>query len=70
MPCTFLRILAAVIYRHITAKCEGLLHSAQLLINTFREPQGNDQDMPKHVGMQRHLLMSHLLGKEFYLLIS
>ncbi len=45
MPSTFLRILAAVIYRHLTAQCVGLLHPAQALLNTFREPQGNFLDM-------------------------
>ncbi len=45
MPSSFLRILAAVIFRHMTAQCVGLLHPAQALLNTSREPQGNFLDM-------------------------
>ncbi len=41
MPSTFLRILAALKFRHITNKCVGLLHPAQALLYNFREPQGN-----------------------------
>ncbi len=45
LPTVFLRVLAAVLYRHIVAHNPRLLHGAQALLNDFREPQGNFLDM-------------------------
>ncbi len=45
MSSTFLRVLAAVVYRHIVHITPNLVHPSQALLNHFREPQGNFLDM-------------------------
>jgi len=49
MPSTFLRTFAAAMYVHTANTLPTLLHPAQALLNTFREPQGNYQDSLAHL---------------------
>ena len=45
LPSSFLRLLAAGIYRHIARELPKILHPSQALLNSFREPQANFSDV-------------------------